>query len=90
MPERTRPTAAQAQTNLHAVLQLVAAGRLRCSQTWRKRTLRCAELTCPAGSFTEQHMNLVGRQALLTAKACWWAINQLRREHAQGIRRRTR
>jgi transposase len=49
---------------------------------WRKRTWRCAELTCPAGSFTEQHLNLVGRRALLATRACWWAINQLRREHA--------
>jgi transposase len=49
---------------------------------WRKRTWRCAELTCPAGSITEQHLNLVGRRALPTTMACWWAINQLRREHA--------
>ena len=49
---------------------------------WRKRTWPCAELTCPAGSFTEQQLNLVGRRALLSTRACWWAINQLRREHA--------
>jgi hypothetical protein len=36
MSEHVRVTAAQAQTNLHAVLQLVAAGRLRCSQTTRR------------------------------------------------------
>jgi hypothetical protein len=36
MPEHIRPTAAQAQANLHAVLQLVAAGRLRCGQTTRR------------------------------------------------------
>ena len=36
MPETARPTAAHAHTNLHAVLQLVAAGRLRCSETTRR------------------------------------------------------
>ncbi|MBQ0905569.1 helicase-associated domain-containing protein [Micromonospora sp. U21] len=36
MREHVRPTAAQAQINLHTVLQLVAAGRLRCSQTTRR------------------------------------------------------
>jgi hypothetical protein len=36
MSEHIRTTAAPAQTNLHAVLQLVAAGRLRCSQTTRR------------------------------------------------------
>jgi hypothetical protein len=36
MSEHVRVTAAQALTNLHAVLQLVAAGRLRCSQTTRR------------------------------------------------------
>jgi hypothetical protein len=36
MPETVRPTAVQAQANLHAVLQLVAAGRLRCSETTRR------------------------------------------------------
>jgi hypothetical protein len=36
MSETVRPTAAQAQANLHAVLHLVAAGRLRCSETTRR------------------------------------------------------
>jgi hypothetical protein len=36
MPETVRPTAVQAQTNLNAVLHLVAAGRLRCSETTRR------------------------------------------------------
>ena len=49
---------------------------------WRKRTWRCAEQTCPAGSFTEQHEDLAGPRALLSVRACWWAINQLRREGA--------
>lgn len=29
-----------------------------------------------------QHSELAGPRALLTVRACWWAINQLRREHA--------
>jgi transposase len=49
---------------------------------WRKRTWRCAEDKCSARSFTEQHHDLAGPRALLTRRACWWAINQLRREHA--------
>ncbi len=56
---------------------------------WRKRTWRCAEQKCPARSFTEQHENLAEPRALVTARACWWAIGQLRREHAsvQGLAR---
>src|SRR5690606_6367096 len=49
---------------------------------WRKRTWRCAEERCPTGSFTEQHENLAPPRALLTVRACWWAINQIRREGA--------
>lgn len=49
---------------------------------WRKRTWRCAEEKCPTKKFTEQRDDLAGPRALLTARACWWAINQLRREHA--------
>lgn len=48
---------------------------------WRKRTWRCGQETCPARSFTEQHEDLAGPRALLTTPACWWAIDQLRREH---------
>ena len=56
---------------------------------WRKRTWRCTEPACSAGSFTEQHPDLAGSRALLTTRACWWAIGQLRREHASvaGIAR---
>ena len=56
---------------------------------WRKRTWRCAEPMCAAGVFTEQHDALARPRALLTARACRWAINQLRREHAsvQGLAR---
>jgi transposase len=56
---------------------------------WRKRTWRCGEERCPGGSFTEQHEDLARPRALLSTRACWWAINQLRREHASvaGIAR---
>ena len=49
---------------------------------WRKRTWRCAEPLCPSGSFTEQDPEVAAPRALLTVRACWWAIGQLRREHA--------
>jgi len=56
---------------------------------WRKRTWRCGEAACPAGVLTEQHDDLARPRALLTTRACWWAIRQLRREHASvaGIAR---
>ncbi|HZO66693.1 MAG TPA: ISL3 family transposase [Kribbellaceae bacterium] len=56
---------------------------------WRKRTWRCGEPACPAGVLTEQHDELARPRALLTIRACWWAIGQLRREHASvaGIAR---
>jgi transposase len=56
---------------------------------WRKRTWRCAEPACPARSFTEQDQTLADSRALLTARACRWAVGQLRREHAsvQGLAR---
>jgi transposase len=56
---------------------------------WRKRTWRCGEPACPAGVLTEQHDELARPRALLSTRACWWAIRQLRREHASvsGIAR---
>lgn len=33
-------------------------------------------------SFTEQHDDLASLRAVLTVRTCWWAINQVRREHA--------
>jgi transposase len=56
---------------------------------WRKRTWRCPESSCPVGTFTEQDEQVAAPRALLTTRACWWAINQLRREHAsiRGIAR---
>jgi transposase len=39
--------------------------------------------------FTEQDEQVARPRALLTVRACWWAINQIRREHASiaGIAR---
>jgi len=56
---------------------------------WRKRTWRCVEPVCPGKVFTEQHDDLAKPRALLTARACRWAIGQLRREHGsvQGLAR---
>jgi transposase len=56
---------------------------------WRKRTWRCADPACAGRVFTEQHDDLARPRALLTVRACWWAIGQLRREHAsmQGLAR---
>jgi transposase len=49
---------------------------------WRKRVWRCEELDCSTGAFTEQDETVARPRALLTTRACWWAIRQLRREHA--------
>ncbi|MEI2785855.1 MAG: hypothetical protein V9E82_09175 [Candidatus Nanopelagicales bacterium] len=56
---------------------------------WRKRTWRCVQPGCAGGSFTEQREDLAGSRALLTGRACWWAVRQLRAEHASvsGIAR---
>jgi len=53
--------------------------------TWRKRTWRCAETTCPAGVLTEQDDEVARRRALLSTRACWWVIRQLRWEHASVL-----
>ena len=49
---------------------------------WRKRTWRCREPACPAGSFTEQDEQVARPRGLLTTRAAWWAVGQLRGEHA--------
>lgn len=56
---------------------------------WRKRTWSCPEPSCPVGTFSEQDERVARPRALLTTRACWWAIGQLRREHASvaGIAR---
>lgn len=53
--------------------------------TWRKRTWRCAEPDCPAGVLTEQDDTIARPRALLSTRACWWAIRQIRREHASVL-----
>jgi transposase len=49
---------------------------------WRKPTWTCPEPACPVETFTEQDPQVAPPRALLTARACRWAIEQLRREHA--------
>src|SRR5699024_5899878 len=49
---------------------------------WRKRIWRCVEAACDGGAFTEQEERLARPRALLTQRACWWSIGQLRAEHA--------
>jgi transposase len=48
---------------------------------WHKRTWRCVESECPSGVFTEQDEQICRPRALLSARACWWAIKQLRKEN---------
>jgi len=56
---------------------------------WRKRRWMCPDPGCPVGSFVEQDERIAAPRAVLTARACRWAIEQIRREHASvnGIRR---
>ncbi len=49
---------------------------------WLKRRWACREPVCPIGVFTEQDERVARPRALLTTRACRWAIEQLRREHA--------
>lgn len=49
---------------------------------WRKRTWRCADGDCGKRAFSETDPDVAGAAALLTTRAWWWAIGQLRREHA--------
>jgi len=56
---------------------------------WRKRRWICSEPACPVGSFVEQDEQVAAPRAKLTVRACRWAIEQIRREHASvnGVRR---
>lgn len=56
---------------------------------WRKRSWRCLEPACEVKSFTEQNETVAAPRALLTTRACWWAVAQIRRENASvsGIAR---
>lgn len=55
---------------------------------WRARTWRCLEPACPTGAFTEP-CPIAEPPAKLTVRACWWAVGQIRFEHASvaGIAR---
>jgi len=57
---------------------------------WRKRTYMCPDAGCPVGTFSEELASLVAPRALLSTRAIWWVIGQLRRDHAsvQGVARR--
>ncbi len=73
---------------VHELIDTPAVGR--CVRLrWRKRRWSCPEPACPVGVFTEQDQRLARPRALLTSRACWWAVRQLRREHASvaGIAR---
>jgi len=56
---------------------------------WVKRRWVCPDPDCPTATFVEQNAAVASPRATLTVRACWWAIGQLRREHASvnGIRR---
>lgn len=56
---------------------------------WRKRRWRCLEPACPVVTFLEQDTSVAAPRGKLTTRAAWWAIEQIRREHASvnGIRR---
>ena len=56
---------------------------------WRKRRWVCPVPVCGTRSFVEQDQDIARARALLTVRACWWAIAQMRREHAsvQGLAR---
>jgi len=49
---------------------------------WRKRTGACVEPGCGTRGFTEQDAVVAAPRALLSTRACWWAIRQIRRENA--------
>lgn len=52
---------------------------------WVKRTWSCPERACPVGVFTEQDEQVARPRGLLTVRAAWWAVAQLRREHASVL-----
>ncbi len=70
------------------LIDVPSAGRA-VQLVWRKRTWRCLEPACRTGSFTEVEESVARPRALLSTRAAWWAIAQLRREHAsiQGLAR---
>lgn len=58
--------------------------------TWRKRRWLCPDPDCPRRSFVEHDDRVAAARALLTRRACRWAVAELRREHAcvAGLARR--
>lgn len=48
---------------------------------WRKRRWVCPVAVCGTRSFVEQDEDIARPRALLTVRACRWAIAQMRREH---------
>ncbi|WP_249138466.1 ISL3 family transposase [Phycicoccus avicenniae] len=56
---------------------------------WRKRRWVCPDPGCPVVTFVEQDDRVAAPRSSLTTRACRWAIEQIRREHASvnGVRR---
>ena len=56
---------------------------------WRKRRWVCPDPDCAVGTLVEQDENIAAPRSSVTRRACRWAIEQIRREHASvnGIRR---
>jgi transposase len=71
-------------------VRLVDAPAFGCPVTiiWRKRRWVCPDQGCEVRSFVEQDAQIVRPRSKMTVRACYWAISQLRREHASinGLR----
>ncbi|WP_363326175.1 transposase, partial [uncultured Pseudokineococcus sp.] len=65
----------------HALVDVPAFGR-PVQLVWRKRTWTCGEPACSTWSFTEVDEEVALARAKVSTRARWWAIGQLRREHA--------
>ncbi|MGD7706863.1 ISL3 family transposase [Microlunatus sp. Y2014] len=65
----------------HRLVDVPAFGR-PVRLVWRKRTWRCVQPDCPGATFTEQNPEVARPRALLSRRACWWAVRQIRYEHA--------
>ncbi len=65
-------------------VRLIDAPAMGCAVRiiWRKRRWVCPEPTCPIRSFVEEDERIATARALLSTRACRWAIQQLRREGA--------
>lgn len=76
-----RAVAASHGRRVHTLIDAPAFGR-PVRVRWRKRTWCCPVSACPVGVFTEQDEQVAPARGLLTRRARWWALAQLRREHA--------